>query len=319
MKGMRVAVIAGGLSSERDISLLSGANVLSGFKDLGWPCKGFDWVSEIKAPKDGAKGFGKTRLSALIPALKRWKTEVVFLALHGTYGEDGCIQGLLAMAGIPHTGSGILGSALAMDKPMSKRIFEREGIPTPAWSLAPLDARKAFKAPGVMVVKPADQGSAVGVSIVKTPEALRKAVRAVHQMGSRALVERYIAGRELTVAVLGDTALPVVEIVPKNKFYDWESKYAPGGSRHLCPAPIPADMARKAQVLALKAHQALGCSGYSRADLLVDSKGGLWMLEVNTLPGMTRVSLMPDAAKAAGITFESLLKAMVLESLKGKR
>jgi D-alanine-D-alanine ligase len=314
MKPLRVAVLAGGISAERGISLLSGAEVLAGFKSLGWPCAGFDMVADGKPPKDGARGFRKVAVSRLAAALKAWKPGVAFLALHGTGGEDGWVQGLLDLAGLPYTGSGCKASAVAMDKVMSKQLFEKAGIPTPAWSVAPSDPRRAVKAPGPLIVKPAEQGSAVGVSLVRDAPAFRRALKAASGFGP-VLVERFIPGRELTVGVLGSQALPVVEIVPKNEFYDWESKYAPGGSRHLCPAPLPAAVAARAQALSLAAHRALGCRGYSRADLRLDPKGGLWMLEVNTLPGMTRVSLMPDAAKAAGMGFEDLLKAMVKESL----
>jgi D-alanine-D-alanine ligase len=312
---MRVAVLAGGISAERDISLISGAEVLAGFRNLGWPCAAYDMVGDGRPPKDGAKGFRKVVVSRLMAVLKAWKPEVVFLALHGTGGEDGWIQGLLELAGLAYTGSGCKASAVAMDKVMSKQIFERAGIPTPAWSLAPRDLRKAVKAPGPLIVKPAEQGSAVGVSLVRDAIGFRKALKAAAVYGGPVLVERFIPGRELTVGVLGDRALPVVEIVSKNEFYDWESKYAPGGSRHLCPAPLPQELAKRAQALSLAAHRALGCRGYSRADLRLDPKGGLWMLEVNTLPGMTRVSLMPDAAKAAGMDFEALLQAMVKASL----
>jgi D-alanine-D-alanine ligase len=253
-------------------------------------------------------------VSGLAAALKAWKPGVVFLALHGTGGEDGWVQGLLDLAGLAYTGSGCKASAVAMDKALSKQLFERAGIPTPAWSLAPRDPRRAVKAPGPLIVKPAEQGSAVGVSLVRDAAGFRKALKAAGAFGP-VLVERFIPGRELTVGVLGRRALPVVEIVPKNEFYDWESKYALGGSRHLCPAPLPRAIALKAQQLSLAAHAALGCRGYSRADLRLDPKGGLWMLEVNTLPGMTRVSLLPDAAKADGMGFEELLQAMVRESL----
>jgi len=314
MKALRVAVLAGGISAERDISLLSGAEVLAGFKSLGWPCAGFDMVADGKPPKDKAQGFRKVAVSKVAASLKAWKPGVVFLALHGTGGEDGWAQGLLELAGLRYTGSGCKASAVAMDKAMSKQLFERAGIPTPAWSLAPHDLRRAVKAPGPLIIKPAEQGSAVGVSLVRDAAGFRKALKAASGFGP-VLVERFIPGRELTVGVLGSRALPVVEIVPKNEIYDWESKYAPGGSRHLCPAPLPRAIALKAQQLSLAAHQALGCRGYSRADLRLDPKGGLWMLEVNTLPGMTRLSLLPDAAKAAGLSFEELLMSMVRESL----
>jgi D-alanine-D-alanine ligase len=313
LKRKRVAVLAGGWSPERPISLVTGGQVWKSLRGAGFTVLGLDLVAD---PGSGLPSAGtspdwtrRVPLSQLLPRLKAWKAEAAFLCLHGPGGEDGCIQGLLELAGIPYTGSGVQASSLAMDKDMSKRIFSHEGLPTPAWELCGQGGHlPSLKLP--FVVKPVDQGSSVGVSVVQRASQFGSALRKARAFG-RVMAEVYVKGRELTVAVLDGLCLPIVEILPQHDFYDWHSKYAEGGSRHLCPATLPKALAQEVRRVSLEAHRVLGCRGYSRVDLMLDGRGKLWILEVNTLPGMTRTSLVPDAARAAGMSFEHLLERIL--------
>jgi D-alanine-D-alanine ligase len=303
LKGKRVAVLKGGWSRERSVSLRTGAAVEGALRKLG--------VSVLSVDVD----------RNVLLRLSRLRPDLVFIALHGAFGEDGRVQSGLEILGIPYTGSGPTASALAMDKAASKRLFEHAGVPTPEWALvdkadrsAGLDRAARLLRRGSVFVKPYDQGSAIGASRADTRAALSRAVGACLKISSCALVERFISGRELTVGILGSTALPVVEIVPEHAFYDYHSKYAKGGSRHLVPAPLPAAATRRAQKLALSAYRSLGCSAYARVDVLLDKRGSPWVLEVNTIPGMTATSLLPDAARAAGLSFEELVLRIVQHS-----
>lgn len=249
------------------------------------------------------------------------RPDVAFIAMHGRLGEDGCMQGLLEVLGIPYTGSSVLGSALAMDKAVSKAVFSAAGVPTPGYvvlnSRDSLDASVARAAAEIgvpCVVKPSCQGSTVGITIVKSRPALGEAMKLAFSYDPLAVVERYVLGTEVTVGVLGNDelkALPVLEIVPKNEMYDWESKYTPGMSEHIIPARIPAQADAECRRLAVRAHSALKCHSFSRVDMIVEPSGRVWVLEVNTIPGLTEVSLLPDAAKAAGITFDRLVQLMI--------
>jgi D-alanine-D-alanine ligase len=309
-----VAVIGGGWSGERSISLRSQQGVVGALRERGWRVDAIDLLPERGTPKPATpKGVSPVRLSKLTARLRRRPGTVAFLALHGPYGEDGRLQGWLEMAGIPFTGSGSLASALAMDKAVAKAVLRAAGVQVPGGLCLPAGSKvPAFRLPAV--VKPVAQGSALGVTIARSRAQLLKGLRAAWALDSAAVVEPFIAGRELTVGVLGDKALPVVEIVPEHAFYDFHSKYAAGGSRHLCPAPIPARAAARAQAMALAAHRALGCRAFSRSDLILDRRGGLWLLELNTLPGLTSVSLLPDAAKQAGLSYGQLLETMLQRS-----
>jgi D-alanine-D-alanine ligase len=244
--------------------------------------------------------------SALMPA-----PDAVFNALHGRYGEDGCIQGLLDILAIPYTHSGVLASALAMDKPTAKRLFADAGIPVAEHVIAD---REAVVCGAVMappfVIKPFNEGSSVGVKIVRSDDELARWAQEPWPYGSRVMVERFIAGRELTVAVMGDRALAVTEITTDRGFYDYDAKYAAGGSRHVVPAQLDPVVYAEAQRLAVLAHQTLGCRGVSRADFRFDGES-LYALEVNTQPGMTATSLVPEQAAACGMPFESLVAWMV--------
>lgn len=293
----RVALLKGGLSAEREISLVSGAACAKALRELGHE------VIEIDAKDD------------LAEALKQVKPDVVFNALHGRWGEDGCVQGLLELLKIPYTHSGVLASAIAMDKPMAKRVFAGSGLRCPEGKVVLREEMFAGDPmPRPYVVKPANEGSSVGVKICFendnfffTPENWT--------YGESVLVERYIHGRELTVAVLRDKALGVTELIVKQGFYDYENKYTAGKTEHICPAQLPKDVAEAAMHMALEAHRALGCRGLSRSDFRYDDawpgERGLYLLEINTQPGMTPLSLSPEQARHAGIPFTSLVQMLV--------
>ncbi|MEP3073406.1 D-alanine--D-alanine ligase [Maricaulis sp.] len=293
----RIAVLLGGLSPERDVSLVSGAACAKGLRE-----KGYD-VVEIDAGRD------------LYRQLEEAAPDIVFNALHGEWGEDGLVQGVLEHFGKPYTHSGVLASALAMDKQKAKDVLRAAGIPCPEGFIANrFEAAKAHVMKPPYVAKPNAQGSSVGVHIV-----LEGANRPPAELGSTAwalgeevLIERYIPGRELTVAVMEDRALCVTEIVPKTTFYDYDAKYAAGGSDHILPAPVPEEIAERACELALKAHAALGCRGLTRSDFRYDSTSEepLWLLEINTQPGMTPTSLAPEQAQYCGIAFSDLVQWM---------
>ena len=319
---MKVAVLMGGRSSEREISLRTGRGIAQALRNLGHEVVSVDAANGRLLPA-GNEEQGAPPLSALEPAgesaLTRPETlggaEVVFLALHGSIGENGTLQALLDLAGKTYTGSGMLASALAMNKAMSKRVFVQAGIPTPAWQLLPPEAGVAdldLAALGglPLVVKPNEEGSSFGLTIVRDAAQLPKALRDAGALGE-ILIEKYVEGRELTVAVIGDRALPVVEIVPKSGLYDFQSKYTAGASESFCPAPIPAATATRVAELGLRASLALGCRGVSRTDFRLDEAGEAWCLEVNTIPGMTPTSLVPMAAKAAGMSYDQLVARML--------
>ncbi len=294
----RVCVLKGGLSAEREVSLVSGGACAAALHRVGYQ------VSELDVDRDLP-----ARLAAQAP-------DVVFNALHGRYGEDGCVQGLLEVMGLPYTHSGVCASALAMDKPQAKVVFAAAGLPVAEGVVTTVgEAAKGHVMAPPYVVKPTHEGSSVGVHIVRPgdnryPDALTQG----WHFGARVLVERYVPGRELTVAVMGERALAVTEIVPNTEFYDYEAKYAAGGSRHVLPAVLPAAVAGQAMALAVEAHRVLGCRGVSRADFRWDeAKGpdGLVILEVNTQPGMTPTSLVPEQAAHRGLDFDALVTWIV--------
>lgn len=295
-----VAVVMGGWSPEREVSLSSGRECAKALADRGYK------VRVIDVGRD---------LPALLRALEP-RPDVIFNALHGVGGEDGTIQGVFEMLGVPYTHSGVLASALAMHKPTAKAIFRDAGLPVAEGVVArPEELAERDPIPAPFVVKPTNQGSSVGVRIVRVNDNSWREEVTGWSFGSEALVERFVPGRELTVAVMGDRALGVCEIVPRGSFYDYAAKYAAGGSDHLTPAPIPAAIYQEALEIGLRAHQALGCRGVSRADLRYDDTpgghGGLYLLEVNTQPGMTPTSLVPDIARHVGIGFDELVGWMV--------
>jgi D-alanine-D-alanine ligase len=297
LKGKKIGVLYGGTSAERNISILSGKAVLKALKELKLRAVGIDVDSSLPF------------------ALKKNKIDFAYIALHGPMGEDGTVQGLLEVMGIPYSGCGVFASAVSMDKAYSKMIFDFAGIPTPQWRvLEGKNPRVSF--PGFpVVVKPATQGSAIGVSIVENKAGMRSALRKAFSYDSKALLERYVRGTEITVAVLGNEALPAIEIVPANKFYDFESKYSKGKSRHLIPPRLPKKVLNDVRKIALKVSKTLGLKAVSRIDFIVDKKNKPWVLEVNTIPGMTKTSLLPDAAGAAGIDFNGLVLKIIEFSL----
>jgi len=295
---MRIAVLMGGWSAEREVSLVSGKACADALEARGHDVKRIDL----------SRNLGEL-LAALEPA-----PDVVFNGLHGRWGEDGNIQGVLNILGIPYTHSGVLASSVAMDKPLAKTVFEAAGIPCPAGEIVtPEDIRAGRVMAPPYVVKPIDEGSSVGVHIVAEGD---NAV-AVDDLppGRPVLVEPYIPGRELTVSVMGERALGVTELRPHQGFYDYTAKYTDGKTTHLCPAPISEDVACQAMDYALAAHRALGCRGVTRADFRYDDTGDvpgqLFMLEINTQPGMTPLSLVPEQAAHAGISFGDLVQWMV--------
>jgi D-alanine-D-alanine ligase len=251
-----------------------------------------------------------------LPALK--EADVVFLGLHGGFGEDGTVQALLDLAGIRYTGSGTLGSALAMDKDLSKHLFRRAGVATADWTMArrELAGEEQLGRLGLpVVVKPSKQGSTVGLSIVKRREDLAAAIAEAFRYDDEVMLEQFVAGRELTVGILGEDAMPVGEIIPKHEIYDYECKYTPGMAEEVFPAHISSDRAREAQELARRAFQALKLRGYARIDFRMTEDGSLFCLEANTLPGMTQTSLIPQAAAAAGMSFPELCERIALLAL----
>jgi D-alanine-D-alanine ligase len=335
---MKVAVLMGGTSSEREISLRTGRGMAQALRQLGHEVVAVDAANgkllpageEEKAPVP-QEALAPGAPSALVRADAMRDADVVLIALHGGAGENGTLQALLELAGRPYTGSGVLASALAMNKAMSKKMFEREGIATPAWSLVavdgPLHAPLAVGSvpPAVrdlglpLVVKPNEEGSTFGLTIVRDWSGMPAAYREASKYGPDVLLETYVAGRELTVAVMGDQALPIVEIRPKSGLYDYESKYTAGKSEYFCPADLPEPLAREIRDLGVKAAMVLGCRGVSRVDFMLDGEGRPWCLEVNTIPGMTPLSLVPMAAKAAGMSYEQVVQRMLDLALEEAR
>ncbi len=294
----RIGVLMGGLSSEREVSLESGAGVLAALQARGHDAVGIDW-------EEGTSLAGE---------LIENDIAVVWNALHGTYGEDGAVQGLLTCMRIPYTGSGILGSALAMDKIASKRIFAAAGVPTPRSRIIPtdIDARPLLADVALPVaVKPALEGSSVGVSIVFEPFELAPAVELARRHHGATLVEDYIPGAEIQVAILGEDVLGSVEVRPASGFYDYEAKYKRDDTQYLVPPPVDADVLERVEEAALTAHRSLGCAGYSRVDLRVTSSGEPFVLEVNTLPGMTSHSLVPKIAAHRGMSYSELCERIL--------
>jgi D-alanine-D-alanine ligase len=286
----KIAVLMGGPGSERDVSLATGRGVAKALRSTGVGVVEVDVHDEnFKLPDD---------------------VDLAFIAIHGTFGEDGQVQKILENRGMAYTGEDVLGSELAFDKIRSKEKFQEHGVPTPKWEVIALNQRPSLRLP--VVIKPPRQGSTVGVYIIKSEVELDSAMAGVAKYDPELLVEEFISGRELTIGVLGDQALPILEIIPKGGFYDFTNKYpflnpqAGGGAEHVCPAKIDDDKAKQIRELALRAHRALGLQVYSRVDILLPENGQPTVLEVNTIPGMTEASLLPEAAAAAGINYVDL-------------
>lgn len=294
-----VAVLKGGISAEREVSLVSGAACAKALRELGYK------VTEIDVGADIAEVLSNT------------KPDVVFNALHGRFGEDGCVQGLLELMKIPYTHSGVLASAVAMDKPMAKVVCEAAGIRCPRGVIATREEMlKGDPMKRPYVVKPANEGSSVGVKLVFENDNFFFTAEN-WAWGDSVLVEEYIPGRELTSAVLGGKSLGVTEIRPKSGFYDYENKYTGGKTEHLCPAPLEPKDYERVMHMALAAHKALGCRGLSRSDFRFDGKE-FYFLEINTQPGMTPLSLSPELAAYAGIDFNNLVRLLVEDARLGE-
>ncbi|MBA2586248.1 MAG: D-alanine--D-alanine ligase [Chthoniobacterales bacterium] len=306
LTGKRIAVLKGGPGSERDVSLATGAGVARALRSLGAQVTEIDVRgSDFELPAD---------------------VELAFIAIHGTFGEDGEVQEILEKRGVAYTGEGIEESRFAFDKIISKEKFDRHGVTTPEWEIISAGQRPSMSLP--FVVKAPKQGSTVGVYIVKEPAELDHAMAEAIKYDERLLVERFVPARELTIGILGDQALPIIEIIPKGGFYDFTNKYpflnpsAGGAAQHVCPAQIPEEQTRAIQELALRAHRALGLRVYSRVDVMLPEVGEPTVLEINTIPGMTEASLLPEAAAAAGISYPQLCARIIELSLavrKGTR
>lgn len=283
VKRLRVMVVMGGMSEEREVSLATGRQVMEYLN------KEKHEAVAVVIDKNGG-GWEK---------LKKNSTDVVFIALHGRYGEDGKLQGLLDWLGIKYTGSGVLASSIGMDKLIFRQLMVVNGVPM---------AKIVNRAP--CVVKPVDGGSSVGVSIVTENLELEKAVDMARKYGGRVLVEEYIKGIEVSCGILGGRALPVIEIVPKNNFFDYEAKYTDGMSREICPARISKELTKRVQELAIKVFKVVGCRGYARVDMIIRDKE-IFVLEINTLPGLTANSLLPKEAREMGIGYQELLDEII--------
>ena len=346
---MKIVVLAGGLSPERNVSLSTGTMVTGALRQLGHRAGLIDMffglehgradesffdapvpdtfkkvsreapdLEQIKAsrPGDSKSVFGPGVLELCRMA------DMVFLALHGTCGEDGKVQAAFDLMGIPYTGAGYLSSAIAMDKDLTKRMVE-DVVNTPGWKTVEYTAAdidglvKNARLP--LVVKPVASGSSIGVSIAHTPEELRKSLTDGLAIGGRTVLEEYVKGREIQVGILEGKALPSIEIIPKEGFYDYANKYQPGAALEVCPSEIPPEWEEKLRAAALRVYETLGLSVYSRADFIVTSDGEPWFLEINTLPGMTPTSLLPQEAAAVGINYNELCHRIVNASLEARK
>jgi D-alanine-D-alanine ligase len=311
MSRIRLALIAGGTSGEREVSLRGAAGVEQALNKDKYEVARYDPATDL------------ARLAADAP-----KLDAAFILLHGIGGEDGTVQGMLDLLGIPYQGSGVLGSALAMDKHLAKTMYKLHGLPVAAWEMAET-AHCADPAPLLaklrlpLVVKPVRQGSSLGMSIVRQAEQLCAALAKAFQHDSQVMVEEFIKGREITAGVIGNeelTALPLVEIIPDSRFafFDYEAKYTPGATREVCPAEVSAAVRDKAQSYGLRAHKALQLRGCSRTDMIICEDGEIVLLETNTIPGMTPTSLLPQAAAQAGLDFPALLDRLIALALEGR-
>jgi D-alanine-D-alanine ligase len=315
----RIGVLMGGFSAERDISMRSGLAIYQNLQEMGYDAVLIDVDKNIAN------------------VIKKEKVRIVFLALHGGIGENGSIQGLLDTVGLPYTGSGVLASALAMDKAASKKIFTYHGLPVaPFMVVRNVKAAKKGKAKAAIaeisnvfnypdfptpsfdlpwVVKPVSEGSSIGVTIVKEEAELGQCLEQTFSIDSKVMIEKFIKGKELHIGVIGDRVLGGVEVRPSLEFYNYEAKYTSGLTDYIIPPEVDEAVYEKASELALKAHMALGCSGVSRVDFMIDKENAPYILEVNTLPGMTTTSLIPKIAKAAGMSFKDIIEEIIRHAL----
>jgi len=334
---MRVTVLTGGTSSERDVAIASAVQVIAALRSCGHEvavvdtARGYIPESDERSLLSGSVGVEPPSIGQL-QALEQGlllsgmgnmaavrNADVLFLALHGGRGEDGTLQTLLEMVGVPYTGSGRLGSAMAMDKDVSKRLFRVAGVPTADWVMAPADKASVAREFGwPVVVKPSKQGSTVGLSVVKRAEDYDEAVVVARRYDDEVMIEGFVPGRELTVGVLEGEALAVGEIIPRHEIFDYECKYTPGMSQEIFPADLPTAVTAECRRLGVVAHEALKLGGYSRVDFRLTPAGELFCLEVNTLPGMTATSLLPQSAAAVGIEFPDLCERICRTARLGR-
>jgi D-alanine-D-alanine ligase len=327
-KRLKVAVLFGGTSSERDVSIASGSQVVQALRQAGHTVVAVDTatgvlddaaeqqllrgnVPEIPPEEEALDMMRTGDATALTRAPELSDVDVLFLALHGGAGEGGTLQALLDMTGLPYTGTGMLGSAVAMDKDVAKRLMLFAGVPTPPWLMAPVlleDVRQRVGLP--CVVKPSKQGSTVGLTVVREEDGLEDAVALAARFDDEVMIEAFVPGREVTVPILGTDALPVGEIISSREIFDYEAKYQPGGAEEIFPADLTGAQVVQVQALALKVHAALKLRGFSRVDFRLDDEGVFWCLEANTLPGMTAASLFPKGAAAAGMTFPQVCERL---------
>ncbi len=332
---MKVAVLFGGKSAERDVSLASGAQAIKALRTAGHEVLAVDTAYGLLGPKEEAqllatgvaeeppeeKALAVLRADSSTaltqsPALR--DVDVFFLALHGGTGEDGTLQAFLDVAGVAYTGSGHAGSANAMDKDIAKRLFRQAGVPTPDWLMAPATSEQILRQMNLpVVVKPSKQGSTVGLTVVKKAEDLPAAMAEAYRFDDEVMIEQFIPGRELTVGILEDEALAVGEIIPKrSEIFDYASKYQVGGAEEIFPAELTPEQTALCRELGLRAHRALKLEAYSRIDFRLDAEGRFWCLEANSLPGMTASSLLPQSARACGISFPELCDRICHLALK---
>src|SRR5262245_61725682 len=292
----RVGVLFGGLSAEREISHLSGAAICKTLQERGYTVTPIEvdahgtWMSQVR------------------------ETDVVFIALHGKFGEDGAVQGVLELLGVPYTGSGVLASALAMNKPMAKRVWHAHGLPTPPWQMIEKNASWELTLSYPVVTKPSTEGSSVGVSIVRSQEMFHSALAEAFRYDPQVLIEAYIPGKEVTVGILGEKALGAMEVIAKGEFHSYAVKYTAGLEEFILPAPLPPSVYERVLSVALAAHEALGCRGYSRVDTRVNEQGEVFLLEVNSLPGLTSLSYLPRIAAHAGLDYGDLVEAILQQA-----
>jgi D-alanine-D-alanine ligase len=292
----RIGVLMGGISAEREVSLKSGQAIYGALENLGYN------VIAIDTGKD------------ICTVLAAGGVQIAFLALHGGWGEDGSVQGMLEVLGIPYTGSGVLASAIAMDKEASKKVFRYHGIPVPPYVVLDREAQNGLPSvdfPLPWVVKPASEGSSIGVSIVRQEHDFRKAIAHAHSYGPRVIIEQYIDGKEIHMGVLNGEVIGGVEVRPSLEFYSYEAKYTSGLTEYILPPEVDGVVYERAGRTALSAHHALGCKGATRIDLRIDGKGNPYVLEINTIPGMTETSLLPKIARLAGYDFPGLIEEIL--------
>jgi len=328
---MKIAVLFGGTSEERDVSIASAAQIIPALRGLGHEVVAIDTASGRLAAQaehqllttgvgpqpPSSSALASMRMSELTANTADIRdVDLVFVALHGGAGEDGRVQAVLDLAGLAYTGSNHIASAVAMDKDLSKRLFRAAGVPTADWLMDPVPVVDVTDQLGwPLVVKPNKQGSTVGLSIVHDPAELPEALQLASRFDSEVMLEKFIPGRELTVAVLEEEALPVGEIIIQGEIFDYRAKYQKGGAREVFPANLDPVAAAQVQQLAVRAHQALKLGVYSRVDFRMDTEGNFWCLEANSLPGMTANSLLPQAARAAGIPFSKLVERICRAAL----